>query len=48
MKKTSKSPDQIAETASRGEDVSAFFTNRFTPVRPVHVDLTEGMLRSLA
>jgi hypothetical protein len=41
MKKTPKSPapppspDQIAEMASRGEDVSAFFTNRFTAVRPV-------------
>ena len=36
--------------ASRGEDVSAHFTNRFTVVRPVHrvnVDLTLGMLREL-
>ena len=36
--------------ASRGEDVSAYFTNRFTVVRPVrrvNVDLTEGMLREL-
>jgi hypothetical protein len=42
--------DQIAELASRGEDVSAHFTNKFTVVRPVrrvHVDLTEGMLRAL-
>ena len=36
--------------ASRGEDVSAYFTNRFTVVRPVqrvNVDLTQGMLRQL-
>ncbi len=53
MPKTSKtvlSADQIAEKASRGEDVSAHFTNKFTVVRPVHrvnVDLTHGMLREL-
>ena len=36
--------------ASRGEDVSAYFTKKFTVVRPVHrvnVDLTQGMLRKL-
>lgn len=41
---------QIAEKASRGEDVSGHFTNRFTVVRPVrrvNVDLTQGMLREL-
>lgn len=53
MPKTSKitpSADEIADMASRGEDVSAYFTNKFTVVRPVrrvHVDLTEGMLREL-
>jgi hypothetical protein len=53
MPKTPKSKisaDQIAEKASRGEDVSAYFTNRFTVVKPVHrvnVDLTPGMLRKL-
>jgi hypothetical protein len=53
MPKTSKralSVDQIAEKASRGEDISAHFTNRFTVVRPVrrvNVDLTEGLLREL-
>src|SRR5713226_254414 len=53
MPKTSKttlSADQIAEKASRGEDVSAYFTNKFTVVRPVrrvNVDLTQGMLREL-
>ena len=44
------SADQIADMATRGEDVSAFFTNRFTVVRPVkrvNVDLTQGMLRVL-
>jgi len=44
------SPDEIAEMASRGEDVSAYFTNKFTTVRPVHrvnVDLTQGILREL-
>jgi hypothetical protein len=42
--------DEIAERASRGEDVSAYFTNKFTVVRPVrriNVDLTHGMLREL-
>lgn len=36
--------------ASRGEDVSAYFTNKFTVVRPIHrvnVDLTQGVLREL-
>jgi hypothetical protein len=42
--------DEIAEMASRGEDVSSYFTKKFTVVRPIHrvnVDLTEGMLREL-
>ena len=53
MPRTSKSmlsADQIAEMASRGEDISAYFTNDFTVVRPVrrvNVDLTQGMLRKL-
>ena len=53
MPKTSRkatSADEIAEMATRGEDVSRYFTNRFTVVRPVrrvNVDLTEGMLREL-
>ena len=44
------SADEIAEMASRGENVSAYFTNKFTVVRPVrrvNVDLTQGMLREL-
>jgi hypothetical protein len=48
--KKTLSADAIAEKASRGEDVSAYFTNKFTVVRPVHrvnVDLTLGMLRQL-
>lgn len=53
MPKTSKtrlSADEIAEKASRGEDISAYFTNKFTVVRPVrrvNVDLSQGMLREL-
>jgi hypothetical protein len=53
MPKTSRKPrraDEIAAMASRGEDVSAYFTNKFTVVRPVrrvNVDLTQGMLREL-
>jgi hypothetical protein len=53
MAKTSKrapSADKIAEMASRGEGVSAYFTNKFTVVRQVrrvNVDLTEGLLREL-
>jgi hypothetical protein len=52
MPRTPKIPsaDEIAEKASRGEDISAYFSNRFTVVKPVHrvnVDLTQGMLRQL-
>ena len=53
MSKTSKkapTADEIAEMATRGEDISRYFTNRFTVVRPVrrvNVDLTQGMLRQL-
>jgi hypothetical protein len=48
--RTRLSADDIAEKASRGEDVSSYFTNKFTVVRPVrrvNVDLTPGMLRQL-
>jgi hypothetical protein len=48
--KSSPSADEIVGMATRGEDVSRFFTNQFTvmrPVRRVNVDLTEGMLREL-
>lgn len=44
------SADEIADMATRGEDVSAFFSNEFTvmrPVRRVNVDLSQGMLREL-
>ena len=53
MPKTSRTrptAGEIAEMASRGEDVSAYFTNKFTVVRPVrrvNADLTHGMLREL-
>ena len=42
--------EEIADKASRGEDVSSFFTGNFTVVRPVrrvNVDLTQGMLTEL-
>ncbi len=42
--------NEIAEMATRGEDVSKFFTNSFSvvkPVRRVNIDLTQGMLRDL-
>ena len=53
MLKTSRltaTPDEIAEKASRGEDISAYFSGKVTVVRPIHrvnVDLTQGMLREL-
>lgn len=50
VKTAAPTADEIAEMATRGEDVSAYFTNKFTVVRPVrrvNVDLTEGMLREL-
>jgi ABC-type microcin C transport system duplicated ATPase subunit YejF len=48
--KPSLSADQIADMATRGEDVSMFFSNQFTVVRPVkrvNIDLSQGMLREL-
>jgi len=48
--RTTISANEIAAKASRGEDVSAHFTNIFTvikPVRRVNVDLTPGMLRQI-
>jgi len=53
MRKTTKAAptaDRIAEMATRGEDVSAYFSNQFTVVRPirrVNIDLMHGMLREL-
>ena len=50
MSGTPPSADEIDEKASRGEDISAYFTNKFTVVRPVrrvNVDLTPGILRQL-
>jgi hypothetical protein len=37
MSKVEKAPtaDEIAEMASRGEDISPYFTNAFTVVRPI-------------
>jgi hypothetical protein len=32
---TKRTADQIAEMATQGEDISAYFTNKFTVVRPV-------------
>ena len=46
----SRTAEEIADMASRGEDISAYFTNKFTVVRPLHrvnLDLTQGMLRAL-
>src|ERR1700693_5270144 len=48
--KKTRTADEIAEMASRGEDISEYFSNKFTVVRPVrrvNVDLTQGMLREL-
>jgi len=48
--KTAPTADEIAEMASRGENISAYFTNKFTVVRPVrrvNVDLSQGMLQEL-
>jgi hypothetical protein len=48
--KPAPSADEIASMATRGEDVSSFFTNEFAVVRPVrrvNLDLTPGMLREL-
>jgi hypothetical protein len=50
MSKKTPTADEIAERATSGEDVSTYFTNKFTVVRPVrrvNVDLTQGMLREL-
>ena len=50
MSKRRVTADEIAGITSRGENVSAHFTNKFTVVRPIRrvsVDLTQGMLRAL-
>lgn len=53
MPKMSKAPTLRRRDRGQGfagEDVSAYFTNKFTVVRPVrrvNVDLTQGMLRDL-
>jgi hypothetical protein len=50
MLRKKTSADEIAEKASRGEDISAYFSNKLTVVKPVqrvNVDLTQGMLRQL-
>jgi len=52
MSRSRKTPtaDEIADMGSQGQDVSSYFTNQFTVVRPVrrvNVDLTQGMLRAL-
>ena len=49
-KSSGPTADEIADMASRGEDISSYFTNKFTvlrPVRRVNIDLTQGMLREL-
>jgi hypothetical protein len=35
MSRKTRTADEIAELASRGKDVSAYFTNKFMVVRPV-------------
>lgn len=35
MSRTKPTADEIAAMASRGEDISAYFTNKFTVVKPV-------------
>lgn len=50
IRRDSHGEDEIAELATRGRDISGYFTNQFTvvkPVRRVNVDLTQGMLREL-
>jgi hypothetical protein len=53
MKKTVNkkiSADEIAEKAMRGEDVSAFFTNKGEmrpPIQRVNVDFSLGMIKEL-
>lgn len=50
MSRKRRSAGEIAGMATRGEDISAYFTNKFTVVKPLHrvnVDLTQGMLREL-
>lgn len=56
MKKTSKkiTPDEIANMADNGEDISMFFTNKFEVRQPekqkvqrVNVDFTFSMLQEL-
>jgi hypothetical protein len=44
MSRVKSTADEIAEMATRREDISAYFTNKFTVVRPVrrvNTDLTQ-------
>ena len=48
MSKQKLTADEIAEKASREEDISSYFTNQFKvvwAVQRVNVDLTQSMLR---
>lgn len=48
--KTNPNADEIAGMAKRGEDISQFFSNQFTVVRPVrrvNVNFKDGLLREL-
>ena len=50
MPKTPKKHPTADEIATRGEDISKYFTNEFTVVRPVrrvNVGLTQGRLREV-
>ena len=52
MKKilTKLTPDEIAEMADKGEDISKYFTNKGKikyPVQRVNVDFTSKMLKEL-
>jgi hypothetical protein len=49
-RKVPPSADEIAEMASRGENISRFFTNKgqmMPPIQRVNVDLTLPMLKEL-
>jgi hypothetical protein len=41
--RTKRTADEIADMATRGENVSACFTNKFVVVRPIHRVLARAL-----
>jgi hypothetical protein len=48
MSRKMATTDEIAAMASRGEDVSSYFTNKFTSVRPARFNISrQAVIKTL-